>query len=770
MNQYSRDMASLQPASIALGDVLRGIWRRRKMVLALTIVTTILAIVYVTTQTPRYTTEALVLVGSLETPFDRTQPDPVASRPVLDERDILSQVSVVSSRDLGERVVRDLKLTDRPEFDSLASNGRVGLIQNLMVALGFGEDPRQQTPEQRALSRFESMLTVSQVPLSKVIAIQYSANDPTTAAEVANSLAEVYVTSTREAQSEPTNRAREWLSKQIDELRKKVTESESAVEEFRAKAGLLKGAQSTLSAQELSELNSQIVLAESARSEAEAKARAIRAMLSRDGVVDGSGEVLNSTLIQRLREQQGALSRNLAELSVTYLPSHPKVIGARSELASLDRQIRTEALKVVGGLEDQAKVAASREAELRASLNAAKAKASETNLDDVKLRALEREAAANRSLLETFLNRYMDASARQDIVAQPGTARIIERAPIPTTPSFPKSGPTVLLALLGGLALGLGLAFLAEIMSAATRFAENAPMPVKAPPVLIAAKPEQAAAPEPATQTQSPDADTYQSTGNANSLVVEAPNGSHPEPLSSSSPLDIVPSLCALPLSRNINEAVGHGYEIIARPGGDYAKAAKSLGSWAASVRQTLGVRRIAVTGLGGQVGVDTAAACAALARALSAQKLRPVVVDVAAAPNAFAPIFGLKPQAGLAELLAGRAEFESVIARDMASEVHVIGAGRDTGDLAHLLSGSRFAKALTALDTVYDEVILNCGELTLSNAAAVNAAQAVLLLAIGERAADAGRKLGELRKDGILAAQYVRLNDAGNVQSYQAA
>jgi hypothetical protein len=75
----------------------------------------------------------------------------------------------------------------------------------------------------------------------------------------------------------------------------------------------------------------------------------------------------------------------------------------------------------------------------------------------------------------------------------------------------------------------------------------------------------------------------------------------------------------------------------------------------------------------------------------------------------------------------------------------------------------------LTALDTVYDEVILNCGELTLSNAAAVNAAQAVLLLAIGERAADAGRKLGELQ-DGILAAQYVRLNDAGNVQSYQAA
>jgi uncharacterized protein involved in exopolysaccharide biosynthesis/Mrp family chromosome partitioning ATPase len=767
MNQYSRDMASLQPASIALGDVLRGMWRRRKMVLALTVLATILALVFVTTQAPRYTTEALVLVGSLETPFDRTQPDPAASRPVLDERDILSEVSVVSSRDLGERVVRDLKLVDRPEFDSLASGNSPGLITNILLSLGFGEDPRHQTPDQRALSRYESMLNVSQVPLSKVITIQYSANDPNTAAEVANTLAEVYVTSTREAQSEPTNRAREWLSKQIDELRKKVTESESAVEEFRAKAGLLKGAQTTLSAQELSELNSQIVLAESARSEAEARARAIRAMLASDGVVDGSGEVLNSGLIQRLREQQVALGRNLAELSVTYLPSHPKVLAARSELASLDRQVRAEALKVVRGLEDQAKVASSREAELRASLNAAKARASETNLDDVKLRALEREAAANRSLLETFLNRYMDASARQDIIAQPGTARIIERAAVPTTPSFPKSGPTVLLAMLGGLALGLGLAFLAEIMSAASRFAENAPMPVKTSPVLIAAKPEEAAHAEPHERVQTGDEDAKQSAGSTNSLVMEA---SRPEPLSSSSPLDIIPSLCTMPLSRNINEAVSHGYEIIARPGEDYGKAAKALGSWAVSVRQTLGVKRIAVTGLGGQAAVDTAAACAALARALSAQKLRPIVVDITGAPNSFAPIFGLKPQAGLSELLAGRAEFESIIARDMASEVHVIGAGKDTANLSDLLSGSRFAKALTALDTVYDQVILNCGELTVSNEAVVNSAQAVLLLAVGERAADAGRKLGELRKGGILAAQYVRLNDAGNIQSYQAA
>ncbi|MBL8893869.1 MAG: GumC family protein, partial [Rhizobiales bacterium] len=606
MMQYSREMAPAQPASIALTDVLRGIWGRRKMIAVLTIIATVLAIAYVATQKPRYTTQALVLVDSLETPFDRTQPDATAPTPAMDERDVLSQVSVIESRDLGERVVRTLKLQDNPEFDSLASSG-LGIISRLRIALGFGEDPRNKTPEQRALSRYDSMLSVYQIPLSKVIAIQYSANDPKIAAEVANTLAETYVTSTREAQSEPTNRAREWLAQQIDDLRKKVAESESAAEEFRAKAGLLKGAETTLSAQELSELNSQIVLAQSARSEAEAKARQIRAMLESDGVVDGSGEVLNSALIQRLREQQVVLSRNLAELSVRYLPNHPKVAAARSELASLDRQIRAEALKVVRGLEDQAKVAASREAEMRASLNAAKARASETNLDDVKLRALEREAAANRSLLETFLNRYMDASARQDVIAQPGTARIIERAPLPTSPSFPKTGPTVLLAMLAGLALGLGLAFVAEVMNAAARLAQGPSLPAPAPPVLIEASPVRTTVAEP-SRPEIPPA-TSEVEPSHGGLVAEVPKGGLPQSLGSASPLDIVPALCSLPFSRDLTAAVGHGYEVIGKPAQSYAKAATVLGSWATSVRQTLGVKRIAVAALATGTSLDTTAA-----------------------------------------------------------------------------------------------------------------------------------------------------------------
>src|SRR5207248_3444724 len=202
-------------------------------------------------------------------------------------------------------------------------------------------------------------------------------------------------------------------------------------------------------------------------------------------------------LIQRLREEQATLARSRSELAVTYLPSHPKIAAVDSELANIDRQIRAEAMKIVDSLEDQAKVASSRAASLKASLDAAKARASDTNQDEVKLRALEREASANRELLETFLNRFTDASARQDLRAHPGMARIIQRAAVPSTPSYPLPGPTILLASIAGLMLGLGLAFLAEVM-AATAGASTA-APVVPPPAVLPVRTVAAPAPaEPA--------------------------------------------------------------------------------------------------------------------------------------------------------------------------------------------------------------------------------------------------------------------------------
>ena len=169
--------------------------------------------------------------------------------------------------------------------------------------------------------------------------------------------------------------------------------------------------------------------------------------------------MLNSQLIQRLRERQVALQAQIAELSTTLLPGHPRIRALKEQVANLDGQIRDETAKVLASLQTAARVAAAREQSLVKSLNEAKVDVSRSNDQGIELRALEREAAAQRDLLELFLARYREAAARTDANYLPADARIISRAVPPIEPSFPKKsddvgrrGDRVLLIGVGGRA------------------------------------------------------------------------------------------------------------------------------------------------------------------------------------------------------------------------------------------------------------------------------------------------------------------------------
>ena len=385
--------------TINLLDVVRGMGRRKLVIIVFTLLALCAGLGIVKVLKPTYSTEAQILIENLASPFDRTQsPDEQRPDPV-DDRVIKSQISVLKSQDVALRVITSLNLQERPEFDSLKKKS-MGKIKQLLLAFGFGEDPRLQTPQQRALDRLTDGLTVYQIPESNVVAVKYSSSDPKTAAEVANALVKIYVASTAETNSQPTTRARDWIAGQIEDLRKKVASSDASIEEFRSQAGLLQGENSTLGTQELSELNTQITLAEGVRTEAEQRAKSIKNILATKGTVVGSTDVLNSTIVQSLREQQVTSARRVAELSATYLPGHPKMIAAQNDLRNIDRQIRNEALKLVDSLDQQAKIAEAREQALRARLEEMKGRESTANLASVKLKALERESAADKALLE----------------------------------------------------------------------------------------------------------------------------------------------------------------------------------------------------------------------------------------------------------------------------------------------------------------------------------------------------------------------------------
>ncbi|QIG50926.1 polysaccharide biosynthesis tyrosine autokinase [Nordella sp. HKS 07] len=736
----------MNASSVDMMDLLRGLWRRKWMILLITVLFAAAAAFFVLRDKPSYAVEAQLLVDNLETPFSRAQPgEGSETRPAFDDRDILSQVSVLKSRDLGDRVIKELSLAGKGEFDP-ARNG-VGKIGQILIALGFKDDPLKKSLEDRAYDRYDSQLNVYQIPESKIIIVKYSALDPQVAADVANKLAETYVVSTREAQSEPTGRARAWLAEQIDILRKKVADSEAAAEEFRAQAGLLKGTQATLGTQELSELNSQITQAQAARTEAQTKAKAIRELLDSSGSVEVSADVLNSPFIQRLREQQITLQRSMAELSVTYLPSHPKMVALRNEIANVDQQIRTEVLKIVAGLEDQARVAATREASLRANLNAAKAKASTSNLDDVKLRALERDAAANRSLLESFLNRYADASARQEVAAQPGFARVIQRAVPPANPSYPLKGPTIILATLAGLTLAIGLAFLAEVLKLAGGTVASAPAmrepSLEAPGILPAPTVEVAAtlpAP-PRQQMPPPPVPPHLSTGGM------APPGNQA-------------ILSEIPETPDLTRAVAHASQPLQDPSGAYAVAAGRIVSWLNNARQSLGVQKLAVTAIG-EDGPDGATAAVALARIVAAQGVGALVIDVDERRPSIHTICGIEAGVGLSDILLNEATIENAVQRDSGSLAHILRAGTRAGELADAVTGARFDALIDAFAQIYPVIIVHCGAQSASAQTVIRKCHSALLMAPGTRILDAARTIESWRQSGLRAVQFVRIGQS---------
>src|SRR5437879_2986652 len=170
-----------------------------------------------------------------------------------------------------------------------------------------------------------------------------------------------------------------------------------------------------------------------------------------------ASELRNSELILRLSELRATLRAQLAGQSSTLLDGHPRIKELTAQLADLDRQLRDEASKVSRSLDNDARIAGGRVDSLSASLDQLKKLATSTNGQDVQLRALEREAKAQRDLLESYLAKYREATTRENIDTGPADGRIISRATVSNIPAYPKKLPIVLIATLATLLLSTGL-------------------------------------------------------------------------------------------------------------------------------------------------------------------------------------------------------------------------------------------------------------------------------------------------------------------------
>jgi polysaccharide biosynthesis transport protein len=625
----------------ALGQALA---RKRAWIIIPTVIAAILSIAAVNLITPRYKSEARILIDGRENVFLRPNGERAEERTALDAEAVTSQVQLLLSRDLARQIIKKNKLAEMPEFDPVLRG--ISPVKSLLALFGIGRDPFSLTPEERVLDAYFDRFTAYAVDKSRVVVIEFQSQDPDLAARIANSIADGYLVMQQNARQEQAKAASQWLSGEIDSLRKKVADAESRVEDFRSKSSLFVGTNNTtLSNQQMGELNTQLNNARALKSDAESKARMIREMLQSGKPIESS-EIFNSELFRRLSEQRVTLRTQLAEQSSTLLDGHPRIKELKAQLADLDGQIRDEASKISRSLDNDARIAGGRVESLSASLEQLKKQATSTNGQDVQLRALDREAKAQRDLLEAYLAKYREANTRENIDAAPADGRIISRASVSNDPAYPKKLPIVLIATLATLMLSAGTIVTGELLRMTTpRLTASRTETVVASSAAAVRPPVTAAAMDAAARVADPASDPLADFSEIEQLASEL------------------------------------------RSAGDAARKVTILG--------TASSESITLTAL-------------TLARRM-ARDAKVVVVDLSASSPTISAVSADPAAPGLAELMLGEASFSQVITKDRLSRVHLVSAGRPGSDRA-LLQSPRLTLAIDALLRVYDHVLLDAG------------------------------------------------------------
>lgn len=683
---------------VDLGRLFAAVRRKWPRILFASLIITGLVFALAYMATPQYRAQTRLLIETRESIYTRPQGVGDGDRPILDGEGVTSQVELITSTEILDTVARDLNLANRKEFSGSGGS----LVSRILVMVGLKSAPVEGTDEEKVLRAFRERLTVYRVENSRVIVIEFSSEDPQLAAEVPNAVANAYVAMQSDAKLQSNTSATQWLEPEIEDLRERVKQAEARVAEYRAQSDLLLGQNNTvLATQQLSELSSELSRTRANRSAAAAQAASVRSALESGVAVESMPEVLASPLIQRLRERQVELNAQIADLSTTLLGNHPRIRALRSQLSDLDVQIRNEATKVLAGLEAEAARAERREEELQAELNRLKVASARAEEEQVELRALEREAAAQRELLESYLTRYREAASRSDRNYLPADVRIFSRAITPSEPYFPKIVPITAAAFVASLLIMAVITLLQELFSGrAMRPSAVAPAP------LPAAVPMRRA--EPALD------------------AVSAPERP-------SEPVLPTPEVADLPFPKPVSRTARYG-------GMDVEQASERL--------VTGGVTRALFIS---PEGDEAAAASVLVARDVADSGMRVLLLDLTSSGAASLPMLESVAYAGITNLLASEANFADVIHTDLFSECHIIPVGTADPQRA-MRAADRLPIIIESLSAAYDVVIIECGPVDAQGIGRLMSSDTQVLVSMidpeaGELAAETAE---ELRESGI--------------------
>jgi succinoglycan biosynthesis transport protein ExoP len=365
-----------------------------------------------------------------------------------------TQAKIIQSDTLALRVIDDLRLGG-----NAAANTAIPRSDKPSAA-----ETRKDT---QALGAWHGSLAVNKIPRTRMIEIRYTSPDPKLAAQVVNTLASAYIENNYRARYESTMQASEWLSKQLTDLQLKVETSQAALVKYQRENGIvgIDEKQNTITSK-LDLLNRELTTAEDDRLQKQANYQ----MLS-SGNLESIPELSQNGLIQRFREDEGALKKQLAQATTQFGPSYPKVIELNSQVTQIEANIKNEIDRIASRKGSEYQAALNRERMLRAAFDAQKQQANVLNEKSIAYNALKHDADSNRQLYDGLLQKLKEAGINSGLKSS--NVRVVDVARAPLAPSKPNVRNNIALGFLLGLVGGIALAFVLESLDNTVRTPEQ---------------------------------------------------------------------------------------------------------------------------------------------------------------------------------------------------------------------------------------------------------------------------------------------------------
>lgn len=656
---------------MTLALLLRMIKRRKWLLIFTMAVVPLLAFVATSNMTPLYTASTDLLLEPQQ--LEIADIESILTQAAPSGEVVASQIEVLSSRALGAQVIERLQLYTLPEFNpalrpptavdraigfasELVQRARVIVVGgNVQDAAGGAGDaaaeegtrgPDLEVDQAAVLSEYLSALNVEVRGNSRVLEVAFTSADPELAARVVNTLVDVYLVSQLEAKFDALKRASSWLNDRLSSLRDQAIESEEAVESYRAAAGLTQGVQASIVAEQMSKLNAELGEARFALSAAQARLDQVRAVVGSPEQLASLPEVLNYPVIQRLVQEQVLLQQRVTELGTRVGERHPELVNARAQVASLNRQVASEVQRVVRSIEPEVAAARSRVEALESQLGELRENAVVYNAAEAKLRSLQREADTNQGLLQTFLERAKETTDRFEL--ESADARLLANAIVPTWPSHPKAKIILAVAVAFGLMLGLLLVYLAELLDQTFRSGDD----------------------------------------------VESVLG--------------LPCLSIIPKLSRSGKLVSPYDSVLNSPMSAFAEAFRSLRAtlWLGGEEVRATCKSVAI--MSSRPGEGKTVAAISLARVAAAAGERVILIDCDVRQPSVGKALKAPPDAGLVDILMGKAALDQAIRRDTGSSMDYLVIGTKTSNSAQLLMSGAMASLVQSLRADYDLVVLD--------------------------------------------------------------